>query len=318
MVGLDQYRVLDAGVRSDHPSHISVHALQTALVAQGAQVQWTGGALSRLASRAMVRYDLQRAFVPLGAQRLFGIVMNLPARWIYPQAAWSRMAIYCFDCWEPTWDKWERFIAQNAFRQVFFSARQSADEMQRRLPATRIAWMPEGIDPAPYDPARPLAARSIDLLEYGRHSLQYNGLVAGFCRQNGIAHRYRQGSAWLFPTQADLYAGLADAKLVVCLPRSVTNPGEGTVDTMTMRYLEAIASGALILGHCPSEMKALFGYNPVIEIDWASPCEQLGAILGRIADYESLRQRNLDRLMEIGTWRARAADIDAALRVQSE
>lgn len=313
MTSLAQFRVLDSGVRTDHPSHLSVHALQMALVERGAGVRWNGGGIARLLSRAMVKFDLQRAVLPASSARLFGIVMNLPARWIYPDAAWSRMVIYCFDCWEHEWDNWERFLSRNAFAQVFFSARQSAEELQRRLPGHRIAWMPEGIDPAPYDPSRPLAERGTDLLEFGRHSPQYNGLVADFCREKGFAHRYRQGPAWLFPTQDDLYRGLADAKLVVCLPRSITDPQEGRVDTMTMRYLEAIASGALILGQCPAEMNALFGYKPVIEIDWANPRQQLEAILGNISEYEPLRRRNLDRLMEIGTWRARATQIDQAL-----
>lgn len=313
MADLADFTVLDSGLRQ-HPADINVHALVQALARRGARVQNTGGGPGQLVSRALAKFGQQRNLLPLGSGHTIGITMNLPARFIYPQALYTRMALICFDCWEPRFAEWERFIRRNAFSLVAFTARDAASEMGRRLPDQRIVWLPEAIDPAPYDPARPLAERRYDLVEFGRASPGFNRLVADHCAARGYVHHYRKGDAWLFPTQDDLYRGLADAKLVVALPQSVTHPSyAGNVETMSLRYLEIIASGALILGHCPAEMVELFGYDPVIGIDASDPCGQLDEILGNLAAYDDLRARNLARLHQIATWDVRAGDLAALL-----
>jgi hypothetical protein len=313
MTDLSAYTVLDSGLRQ-HPADINVHSLVQALARRGARVQATGGGLGQLVSRALVKFDQQRSVLPLSRQRYIGISMNLPARFIYPHALYSRMALICFDCWEPRFAEWERFLRRNAFHLVAFTARDAAREMSRRLPERRIVWLPEAIDPAPYDPSRPLAQRQYDLVEFGRASPGFHQLVADHCAARGYVHHYRKGDDWLFPTQDDLYRGLGDAKLVVALPQSQTHPSyAGNVETMTLRYLEIIASGALILGQCPAEMVELFGYDPVIGIDAKDPCGQLDTILADPGAYEGLRARNLARLHQIATWDVRARDFAGLL-----
>ncbi|MXO72722.1 hypothetical protein [Alteraurantiacibacter buctensis] len=306
--------VLDAGLR-EHPADLNVTNMVAALARLGARPVNTGLGLGQMVSRALVRFDQQRHLLPLSNRRTIGITMNLPARFIYPQALYTRdLVLYCFDCWEPRFAEWERFLRRNAFRLVLFSARDAAREMGRRLPDQRIAWLPEAIDPAPYDPSRSLADRRYDLVEFGRASPGFNSMVADHCRTLGYVHHYRKGDAWLFPTQDDLYRGLADARLVVALPQSLTHPSyAGNVETMSLRYLEIIASGALILGHCPAEMVELFGYDPVIGIDHADPCGQLDAILGNLDAWEGLRARNLARLHQVATWDVRARELAALL-----
>ena len=302
-------RLLDAG-SFDHPSYLAISGLERALAARGVKRWSNTGRLAKIWSRAVIRFGWTRFFVRLTLCTYFVVVMNLPARRYYPQGWWSPTIVYCFDCWEPDWDKWERFLRRNRIEVAFFTARQSAEELARRLPGRRIAWMPEAIDPAPYRPGKPLASRSIDLLEYGRHWVQYHEVIAPHCLARGYVHRFPTGGQLLFPTQQALYGGLGDAKLVVCVPQSLTTPDyAGRVSTMTLRYLEAIGSGALIVGRCPPEMEDLFGFNPVIEIDENDPLGQLDSLLASLPDLEPLRARNLARLYEIGTWDARARRI---------
>lgn len=308
-VKLRRVRLLDAG-SFDHPSYLAISGLERALGACGLLRHSSAGRLARVWSRAVIRFDLTRFFMRLTLRTYFVVVMNLPARRYYPQGWWAPTIVYCFDCWEPRWDEWERFLRRNLVEVAFFTSRQSAEEMARRLPGRQIAWMPEGIDPEPYRPDRPLASRRIDVLEYGRHWVGYHEAIAPHCIARGYVHSFPTGGHLLFPTQQALYEGLGDAKLVVCVPQSLTSPAyAGQVSTMTLRFLEAIASGALILGRCPPEMHDFFGYNPVIEVDENDPRRQLDTILGSLETYEPLRLRNLDRLGEIGSWDARARQI---------
>lgn len=307
------WSVLDPN-RAGYPAEVNVQAMVAALARLGAQRKDAGGGLGQLASRAAIKLGQQRHIATLSRHKYIGITMGLPARFIYPQALYARLALYAFDCWEPQFDAWERFFRRNAFRLVIFSARDAAEEMGRRLPGQAVAWLCEGIDPTPFDPTRPLAERQYDLVQFGRSSPEVNDLVAAHCAARGYAHHYRKGDAWLFPTQDDFVRGLADSKLVIALPQSITHPHHaGRVETMSLRYLEIIASGALLLGRCPPEMADWFGYDPVIALDYADPCGQLDHLLANIADYEPLRQRNLARMRETATSDARARAIAALL-----
>lgn len=73
---------------------------------------------------------------------------------------------------------------------------------------------------------------------------------------------------------------------------------------MALRCLESIASRCIIVGRCPSEMRELFGYDPV-EADPLDPAEQIDDILTNLARYEPLPERNYQRLPAIETWDAR-------------
>lgn len=301
--------VLDAGVWH-HPAYAAISGVEDALIRKGIPRAVNAGRWHRLLSRAIIRFDLTRFYLLLRRLIYFVVVVNIPARRLYPQGWWSRTVLFCFDCWEPKWDQFERLLKRNAVEVAFFTARQSAQEMAARVPGKPIIWMPEAIDPTPFQPEQVLVERAIDVLEYGRPWPSLHPRIARHCRLRGYSHLHRVGEPLLFPTQEDLYAGLGNAKLVVCAPQSVTHPHlVGKVETMTLRYLESIASGALIFGRCPDEMKDLFGYDPVIEVDEDRVELQLDSILRDVERYEDLRQKNLTRLQEIGTWDVRAEQI---------
>lgn len=301
--------VLDAG-SFDHPSYLPIKALEDALVARGFGRIDTSSQAERILSRLIIKYDWTRFFVRLTRRVHFVVVMNLPARRFYPQGWWSESITYCFDCWSNRYDEWERFLRRNRVQVAFFSARDAARELSRRLPDRRIIWMPEAIDPRAYSPAKPLHEREIDLLEFGRSWPRYHARITSHCESSGHVHLYPTGGVLLFPKQEDLYHGLANAKFVVCVPQSISHPEiAGTTETMSLRYLEVIASGAIPLGRCPQEMIDLFGYNPVVEIDDANPEAQIDSLLADPAKFTDLRNRNLQKLSEIATWEVRAADI---------
>jgi hypothetical protein len=176
-------------------------------------------------------------------------------------------------------------------------------------------WMPEAIDLREYSQGLPLQQRTIDVLELGRRYDRYHNAVQSHCLEAGHDHRFeRKKGEIIFPTQAELVAGLASAKISVCFPSAMTHPERsGDVETVTHRYFESIASRCLVVGHCPDELSKLFGYNPVVEADLSLPWPQLDNILTQIASYSELVDQNLHRLREVGTWDVRVADMLTAL-----
>jgi hypothetical protein len=118
----------------------------------------------------------------------------------------------------------------------------------------------------------------------------------------------------IFPGREEFVRGLARARVSICVPSSITHPERaGDIETMTIRYLQSIASKCLVLGHAPAEMVELFGYNPVVEIDMSDPVGQVLDILGRYEDYLPLIERNFDRVSREHTWENRWKGMAAVL-----
>jgi spore maturation protein CgeB len=70
-----------------------------------------------------------------------------------------------------------------------------------------------------------------------------------------------------------------------------------------------MASKCLIVGHAPKEMVELFGYQPVIEIDWKDPTGQIEYLLQNFDLHIPLIERNYREVMTKHTWADRFSQI---------
>jgi hypothetical protein len=121
----------------------------------------------------------------------------------------------------------------------------------------------------------------------------------------------------VFPSRDVLVAGLGDAKLSILFPSSLTHPSRsGDVETVTHKYFESIASGCIPVGRCPAELEELFGYDPVVRLDDADPVGHIRALLDDLGAHRGLVDRNHARLLEVGTWDARARELLATLQAR--
>jgi hypothetical protein len=214
---------------------------------------------------------------------------------------------YAFDCWPNVYRRWTGFFKRHRVRLAFFSARQSSEYFSRAVPGMRSVWLPEAVDPADYSPSQRLATRAIDILEMGRRYERFHARVAPALAESGRVHRFeRVPGQKVFSTRRALTEGLASSKISVCFPRSITHPnGAGGVETVTNRYFESIASGCILLGHCPDELVDLFGYNPVVEVETGDEVGQIERMLADLQPYQEQVDANYRRLLEVGTWRHR-------------
>ena len=182
----------------------------------------------------------------------------------------------------------------------------------------RAAWLPEATDPRVYASSKPLAERGTDVLELGRRHETFHAQVVHPLAAAGLAHRYEivKGQV-VFPSLDALVAGLGDTKLSIVFPSSMTHPGRsGHVETVTHKYFESMASRCILVGHCPAELHDLFGYNPVIEVDWSDPAGHVRAILENLDAHVDLVERNFSRLLDVGTWDTRVQTLVAIFREQ--
>lgn len=216
-----------------------------------------------------------------------------------------------WDCWPKYFEMMVEWLKKHHVRTAIFTSQQTAERMRNALPGVNILWCPEAIDPAPYYAGKGLADRSIDVLEFGRSNqrvinaerLQQIHLADGHTLRHVAT---RQGGRFIFSNE-QLYDAMADARIAIALPRSMTQPEvSGDIETLTQRYWECMLSRMVMVGHAPQELVDLIGYNPVIELREDIPAEDLITdVLSHISDYQKLVDRNRETVLQLGTWKVR-------------
>ena len=292
------------------PSYYPVHDLLTELLSHGARaVRLPGGSgespLAKGAERLRINRNIGRRRAPMLIP-----MMGLKPYSIFPYTYLFDVIPFCWDVWEPDYDRWTRFLARHRPRLVFVTSQQSAAYLDARLPELTVVWMPEAtIDPGL--PVKPLTSRTIDVLEIGRRHEAYHDQIVSALAVDGRRHMFEATRGEIiFPTRKQLLQGLGDAAVSICFPSSHTHPERsGSISTLTQRYLETMLMGALPVGSAPAELVELFGYNPVVEVNVKFAQQQLRDILRDLPRWQALCDRNRARARSVGVWEVRATQL---------
>jgi hypothetical protein len=299
------------------PSTYSVYSLERAFEQAGIpSVPHWMTAPDNLAANVIYKFrwmwNLRRSL----AGPVFVSYMAYLEKKTFPFSYWTEIIPHIFDCWPKFYDWWADYFRRERIRIAFITSRQSAEYFAREFPGMRSVWLPEAVAPEEYYPSKPWTERDIDVLEMGRRYESYhNRIVDKFARGNRV-HLFERGAEKsIFPGRGELVDGLARTKILVCFPRSLTDPevAQG-IETVTYRYFQAMASRCLIVGHAPQELIDLFGYNPVIEAQQGEEFNQLEWVLHNLDSIGNLVERNYSRLLEVGTWENRVEQVLVAMR----
>ena len=107
-------------------------------------------------------------------------------------------------------------------------------------------------------------------------------------------------------------------KVIISFPQSDTHPERaGEIETLTQRYWEAMLSRALVVGRAPKELVDMAGYNPVVEVDWDNPQEQLCRILENIGSYQEFVNKNYEFAFRNASWDIRVQHLIKTFRNNS-
>jgi spore maturation protein CgeB len=154
--------------------------------------------------------------------------------------------------------------------------------------------------------------KNIDVLQYGRRWEWLHKQILPFCRENDIHYTYPQENGdtkFRFKNRDELIDDLSRTKIAICVPRTITQPDIFDLSALTTRYFECMSSKCLILGHAPDDLIALYGYNPVVEVDYLQPLDQIRYLLDHFNDYVPLIERNYKITKERHQWKNRITDM---------
>ena len=249
-----------------------------------------------------------------GTRDYFAVMMGID---ITKCAPWfvlpARRSVYLFDAWPSKHREIVHFVKSWGVQYAFVSSSQAAQRLSVASDSCTFIWVPEGIDAEQYR-ARTPGEKDIDVLQLGRKHQPWHDMVHP-ASAGAFSYLYEETKGQIiFPERRDFVEGLGRAKISICFPSSITHPERaGDIETMTVRYLQSIASKCLIVGRAPAEMIELFGYNPVIDADMSDPAGQIKSILRNYQDYASLVERNYDAVVREHTWKRRWERMSAIL-----
>jgi hypothetical protein len=260
-------------------------------------------------SRVLKKYPVRNR------RDLFAVMLRMDVRKGMPFFFSSgRKALYLFDAWPNTHEAIRETLEAWKIEQVFVSSSQAADLLGKSIPGCKFNWIPEGVNPDSYH-FLPYGEKDIDVLEFGRKYNDYHALITSSLERVGKKHLFeREKGKIVFLTWQGFVEGLARSKVSICFPSSLTRPEEvSNIETMTARYLQSMLSKCLIVGFAPREMIGLFGYDPVIGVDWSDPAGQLLDILDHFSDYIPLIEKNYEHARKDQNWQKRWEAIASVL-----
>lgn len=298
-------------VLSQHVSQDTVAEFEESIRASGdvSVISTQSGLVTKAFRYAFTRYRLSPDRLPLWPREgvCFSVLMGPAFEKMFPHylLAEHRNA-YLFDAWPDKHDLILHFLRKSAIANVFFSSRQVAELISDQVTRTNVQWIPEGILPSRYK-ACEYDQRDIDVLQFGRKYEELHEQILQPLAAQSVRYLYERNRGKLvFATRHGFVDGLSRSKIVICVPSSMTHPNRaGQISTMTVRYLQAMVSKCLVVGIMPDEMKTLFPYTPLIELDRHNPAGQLLDILHNYHHYTDLIDRNYQYVCQHHTWAER-------------
>lgn len=248
-------------------------------------------------------FGQKKIYLSLGLPyRIYLFSKNFP----YFSSSRTLKILWTYDVWEPKFDQFAELVREAKINLLLLSSSYAARHFQKlNLPGCQVYWLHETLNTDDYH-YQPASAKNIDVLSFGRVYRRYHDKIVESCKKDNIDYQYEKlndttdvalkgvnPGALQFPTFEDLKNALAAAKICICFPKQVTHPDQaGAVSTITLRYLQAMASKCIILGEIPEETAELFDYEPFIKVDWNNPYTQIRNILDNYDSYAELIEKN--------------------------
>lgn len=214
-----------------------------------------------------------------------------------------------WDLWPCNYKYFVRYLKLNRVRLAFITSTVNVARLRQDLPNVRFVWIPEAVEISAYPRGPILKNRRIDVLSYGRQNEKLHEILAEAAGRGDI--KYQRGAGFELES---LIRDLHSSRITITYPRSYTNPEiAGNVETLTIRYWEAMLTGVVMVGKAPKELVDVCGYDPVVPMDEANCMSVIMHILKNIGQYQGMVERNRKTAELYGGWEDRLRVIESNL-----
>jgi hypothetical protein len=306
--------------KKGHVSQDTVDEFESVIIDSNVEIRYIGHFTEVLGKVLNKVQDVFKVTIPFDIIKgdkycTFAVLMGKEfQKTIVPFSFNKKNSIYLFDAWPESHKLIESFIKKVSVKHVFFSSRQVTETFKQKNLSCKFSWIPEGIHVSNYR-QKDYSEKDIDVLSFGRkYDLLHEKIVNDMqCSGKKYLYEKKKGEI-VFKDRQDFIDGLSRTKISICIPSCITHPERsGNISTMTVRYLQSMVSKSLVLGYLPEEMKELFDYNPIVELDIHNPSKQILSILENFNNYIPLIERNYQVVVDNHTWKSRWSRIKQIL-----
>lgn len=243
---------------------------------------------------------------------------------VFPYYGSYEIIPFFWDVWPSTWERMYRALELLGVRTLFVTSRQVVNMINKET-NMHAYWIPEGINEKLYHKGESLVNRKFDIFEMGRRMPRYHDIIKILQLEGKIKAvppcnlnvNGTLNDRHVIYTNKELYHVMSGTKIMVCFPQCDTNPARaGNIETLTLRYWEAMLSRCIMVGRAPQELKDLIGYDPVIEVDWDRAQRQLYEILSCVDKYQNIVDHNYKIAKQYAPWNIRIPQMIRLLRME--
>ena len=217
--------------------------------------------------------------------------------------------LFCWDVLPSNLEKWISIFEYLNPKVIFLTSRDSIGLFDDKY-TFRFEFLPEAIDVERFLSTTKLVERDIDILEYGRRWEDLHKVLELISWLEDLNHKYADNGKLVFKDTDEFIQTLKNSKLIVCTPGSLSHSNEfgryQGVELLTRRYLEVMAAGALMIGHCPKDLSDLMEINPVVEIiDPNFEMKDIQSLFLDVSRFQEFVVKNQEWVIKNGSWRVR-------------
>jgi hypothetical protein len=223
----------------------------------------------------------------------------------------KKVAVYCFDTWEPEYPEWDACFEYIGVDYIFLSYYQSVDYFKKKYEKTFLS--PQSADERFFHDYGLKKERLF--MQMGRRTESIHQKILNYLKENGledIPDNYiyeREKAKIIFPETDTLAREINRSKYFVCAPQNLEwKKKTGNVSDVTERFYEAFACKTLIIGYKPKIIfDRLFPADAMVEIkkDGSDFKEKIQYFETHPSEYERLVNRNYQMFSDKHTWNKR-------------
>jgi hypothetical protein len=159
----------------------------------------------------------------------------------------ARRSNFVLDAWKSSITKIGIAATVERLNPCFVAYREAKDELERRFPLAKFAWLPFGADTDIFYPRN--EEKSVFAFWMGRRHEPLHQALLAYCEARGLSYVYSKDGGL---TTEELGRLTSSAQYFVATPPDLDNPKRtGGFSPLVMRYFEGLAAGTRLLGVLP-------------------------------------------------------------------
>lgn len=219
----------------------------------------------------------------------------------------NKVALYCYDCWEPEFEEWRKVIDDIGADYLFFAYKLTNDYYREH--GYKSWWSPLSADYEVFKYEGKERKRMF--MQMGRFNEDIHKAILKYLDDHSLEddrdnYAYRRSrEETLYPELSDLVDAINETKYFVCIPKYYENfKRTGNVNDMICRYYEGMICKTMIIGKKPETWDYYFPYEAMItfEDDYSDFNEKIDYYEKHPEEYEELVNKNYDYILEHHTW----------------